>query len=314
MTVGRQTPIALFVFKRPDHTLRTLESLSRNPQYRDLPLFVFCDGARRDNEMASVEATREVVRNFDHPAMTVIERQENWGLARSVIAGVGDLCSKFGRAIVLEDDLILSPGFLSFMLAALDRYENEPQVMQIAGYAFPVDGFRPSDSVLFLPFISSWGWATWERAWNQFDARATGWETLLTDWPLSRRFDIDGVYPYSSMLVSQMRGEIDSWAIRWNWSVFKSNGMVVYPPVSLVTNIGFDGSGTHRSENVNFDAQELAPGGEAMLDPPPIRFSSADPRYQRVRTAVRRMQGKPLKQFAKALRWLYIRIRLSLTH
>ena len=305
------TPIALFVFKRPDHTLRTLQSLAANPGYRDHPLYIFCDGARRDNERAEVDATRQIVRDFDHPQKTVIERDANAGLARSIIAGVGELCEKFGRVIVLEDDLILSEGFLGFMQVALDRYENDPQVMQISGHAFPVASFKETDPVLFLPFISSWGWATWARAWKAFDAEASGWQSVLTDWKLSRTFDIDGVYPYSAMLASQMQGRINSWAIRWNWSVFKRKGVVVYPPVSLVTNIGFDGSGTHRSTNLNFEGQSVASGAKAQFVDPPAAPDRADARYLLVRRSVKAMQGSPLKQFAKTLHWLYTRIRLA---
>jgi Glycosyl transferase family 2 len=309
---GSVTPIALFVFKRPDHALRTLQSLAANPEFRDLPLFVFCDDARRDDEREAVEATRRIIREFDHPQKTVVERIGNKGLAGSIIEGVGDLCAKFGRVIVLEDDLLLSEAFLRYMLAALDRYENAPQVMQVSGHAFPVSSFQQSDPVLFLPFISSWGWATWARAWEAFDPKAADWQKLISDWSLSRRFDIDGAYPYSAMLASQMQGRIDSWAIRWNWSVFRRNGLVIYPPVSLVTNIGFDGSGTHRSTNSNFEVQAVSAARDLVFTDPPAAPDRDDRRYRLVRRSIETMQGSPLKQFAKRLHWLYTRVRLYL--
>lgn len=311
MSDDRKTPIALFTFKRPEHTAKTLEALARNPEFADLPLFVFCDAARRDNERDAVEATRAIVRDLPHPQKTVLEREKNAGLAASIIEGVGRLCRDYGRVIVLEDDLIVSETFLAFMLKALDRYESDPQVMQVSGHAFPVESFKDTDPVLFLPFISSWGWATWDRAWAAFDPKAKDWQAILRDRKLSRTFDIDGVYPYSAMLASQMEDRIDSWAIRWNWSVFKKNGCVVYPPVSLVTNIGFDGTGTHRSANAQFEVQQVASGSRIAFPDPPAEPDRKDRRYRLVRASVKSMQGNPLKQFAKRLVWLYTRRRIA---
>lgn len=310
MKEGRKTPVALFAFKRPEHTAKTLEALAKNPELAGLPLFIFCDGGRRDDERAAVEATRAVARAFDHPDKTVLERAQNAGLAASIIEGVSRLCRDYGRVIVMEDDLVVSEGFLAFMLRALERYENAGQVMQVSGHAFPVEGFKETDPVLFLPFISSWGWATWDRAWSGFDPDAQGWQALLHDSWLSRRFDIDGAYPYSAMLASQMEGRVDSWAIRWNWSVFRKNGCVVYPSISLVTNIGFDGTGTHRSSNARFEAQSAASGHAMDFPEPPAEPDRKDARYRLVRASVMAMQGHPLKQFAKRLLWYYTRSRI----
>ncbi|QFY62017.1 glycosyltransferase [Rhizobium grahamii] len=310
MSDGKKTPVAIFVFKRPQHTARMLEALARNPELAELPLFIFCDGARREDEKAAVEATRSIVRDFAHPAKTVVERETNSGLAASIIEAVSNLCSNHGRVIVLEDDLVVSNGFLGFMLKALDRYENDPQVMQVSGHAFPVESFGDTDPVLFLPFISSWGWATWDRAWSAFDTKAEGWQALLLDRALARSFDIGGVYPYSAMLAAQMEGRIDSWAIRWNWSVFRSQGCVVYPPVSLVTNVGFDGSGTHRSANAKFEAQSVADAATITFLDPPSAPDREDERFRLVQASVKAMQGNPLKQFAKRLLWLYVRRRI----
>ena len=149
--------------------------------------------------------------------------------------------------IVIEDDLELASGFLTYMNAALDRYAGESSVYQVSGYQFDVPVFAQRDSAMFLPFIVSWGWATWKRAWDQFDPLASGWEALRTDKNLCRRFNLDGSYDYATMLVRAMSGSGDGtpWDIRWYWTAFKANGLVLFPPASLVRNAGFDGSGTH---------------------------------------------------------------------
>jgi hypothetical protein len=130
------------------------------------------------------------------------------------------------------------------MNAALERYEHEEEVMQIAGYMFPV-ALQPGDDALFLPFISSWGWATWRRAWRHFDRREDGFDRILSDPALMRRFDLNGRYQYTKILKAQRRKKVDSWAIYWYVSVFTRGGLVLFPKKTLVRNVGFDGTGVN---------------------------------------------------------------------
>jgi hypothetical protein len=96
-----------------------------------------------------------------------------------------------------------------------------------------------------MPMVTSWGWATWQRAWRHFDPYAVGYETLQYDEDLRNKFDLSGSYPYTAMLLAQMAGEIDSWAIRWWWSVFRNQGMSLFPKISLAMNTGFATMATH---------------------------------------------------------------------
>lgn len=239
-------PVALFVFARPDHTRRTLESLAANALADQSDLIVYSDAARDESEIERVQAVRGLVRAVrGFRSVTVIERETNYGLARNIIEGVTEVCNRYGRVIVVEDDLELSPSFLTFMDHALDRYAHNERVFQISGYMFDVSKLKATHSALFLPFTVSWGWATWKRAWGQFDPLASGWEALSADKGLRRRFNLEGSYDYATMLTRQMAGLRDSWAVRWYWTVFKAQGLVLFPPISLVRNAGFDGSGTH---------------------------------------------------------------------
>lgn len=238
-------PIALFAYNRPSHTRATVESLLRNPEARESRLHVFCDGARTGQAQASIAEVRSYVRSISgFRSIEVVCRDRNLGLAASVIDGVTRVCGEAGTIIVVEDDLVVAPAFLRYLNAALDRYRDDERVMQISAHMFPVQVETAHDA-LFLPFVSSWGWATWQRAWQKFDPGAGGHERLKSDRELRRAFDLGGSYDYSSMLDAQMKGKIDSWAIRWNWTVFRNQGLVLYPAKSLVENKGFDGSGVH---------------------------------------------------------------------
>lgn len=238
-------PIVLFVYRRPDHAQRLLDSLRRNPEAAASELFIYSDGPKTAQDAPAVQAVRDLCRTTEGFArVTLVERPSNWGLARSVIAGVTEICGAHGRVIVLEDDLVLSPHFLAYMNDALDRYENEERVMQVSGHMFPVAWGGQADAA-FLPMTTSWGWATWQRAWAHFDPDMKDYARLKADRSLRKAFDLGGAYPYFDMLEAQRRGRVDSWAIRWWLNVFMKQGISLFPMKTLVQNHGFDGSGTH---------------------------------------------------------------------
>jgi hypothetical protein len=252
-------PIAIFTFRRPEHTRRALVALAQNPEFVESPLFIYCDGARNTADEPQVKATRMLVQGWPHPMKTVIERDRNWGLANSVIAGVTELCERFDRVIVVEDDLVVSPVFLNYLNSALRRYANEEKVMQISAHMFPVKIDSVRDAVM-LPFTTSWGWATWRRAWNSFDPGMSGVGRLRRDRSLARRFDLDGGYPHFDMLSRQEAGAVDSWAIRWYLSVFLAGGLVLFPKQTLVMNEGFDGSGSNcKNPQLRFEVLRVEP-------------------------------------------------------
>lgn len=238
-------PIALFAYNRPGHTRQTVEALRLNPLAASSELHVFSDGPKTQEAATRVREVRDYLKTIDGFAnVSLYERDRNFGLAGSVIDGVSRLCEAHGQVIAVEDDLQVTPGFLAHMNRALGRYRDEPKVMQISGHMFPVDVPAPDDA-FFLPFISSWGWATWSRAWQKFDPIASGYGLLKSDSRRRHTFNMNGAYDYFSMLEAQREGGVDSWAIRWYLSVFLNEGLVLYPKKSLVENKGFDGSGVH---------------------------------------------------------------------
>ena len=237
-------PIALFVYNRPWHTRHTVEALQQNKLAEESDLFIFSDAARNPEAVAAVCEVREYIKAIGgFKSLHIVERQENLGLANSIIGGVSKLCEEFGRVIVLEDDLVVSPMFLAYMRTALDKYNDEPMVMQISGNMFPVLHPEALPETFFCRVTTSWGWATWDRAWRKFETDAKKLADMIMTQKL--RKDFDSGYDYFQMLAMQARGEIDSWAIRWYASVFLSRGLCLHPSLSLVLNIGHDGSGVH---------------------------------------------------------------------
>jgi hypothetical protein len=244
-------PVALFVYNRPWHTRQTVEALLANAKASKTPLYIFSDAPKDIEASKDVAEVRTYIRSIaGFESVTIIEREANFGLARSIIDGVTRLCEQYGRVIVMEDDLVTSPYFLKFMNEGLERYQDDHRVISIHGYVYPVEQALPEN--FFLRGADCWGWATWKRGWELFDPDGQKLLNELKRQDLTDRFDFDGSYPYTKMLQNQIVGNNNSWAIRWYASAFLKNKLTLYPGRSLVHNIGADGSGTHCSETKDF--------------------------------------------------------------
>jgi len=237
-------PIAVFAYRRKDYLARTLDALEACPEFSRSPVTIYCDGPKPDSA-ADVAAVRAMLAARRRSNMTIVEAPSNRGLATSIMAGVTQQCARHGRVIIVEDDLILSPVALTWFNQALDAYSEDARVWQVGGHQFPVPEFAQRCDGMFLDFCTSWGWATWKRAWDQFDPAAAGWQALQNDDAMRHSFSLNGAYPYAAMMEQQMDGRLDSWAIRWWWSMFRGRGLGLHPPRSLVSNIGGNRSATH---------------------------------------------------------------------
>jgi hypothetical protein len=237
-------PVALFGYRRPEHLRLTVESLRANAQAGATHLTVFCDAARSPEHadaVAAVRAYADAISGF--ASVTVVKREHNLGLARSIIDGVTRLCEAHGRVIVVEDDLLLSPHFLRYMNDGLALYEGDAGVASIHGYCYPVAD--PLPETFFLRGADCWGWATWQRAWSRFEPDGARLLSALQARSLTHAFDLDGQYGFTRMLGEQIAGRNDSWAVRWHATCFLEGLLTLYPGRSLVHNLGNDASGTH---------------------------------------------------------------------
>jgi hypothetical protein len=249
-------PVALFAYMRPDHLRITLSSLRANPEAPATHLTIFCDGPKRPEHAAGVEAVRSCADSLDgFASVTVVKREHNLGLAASIIDGVTRLAAAHGRVIVVEDDLALSRHFLRYMNDGLAVYADDEQVASIHGYCYPLGEALPE--TFFLRGADCWGWATWQRAWAHFRADGAALLADLEARRLTHEFDFDGQYGFARMLRAQIAARNDSWAIRWHASCYLDGLLTLYPGRSLVHNIGNDASGTHCRERTDY-AQTVA--------------------------------------------------------
>lgn len=246
-------PILLFVYNRPLHVRRSIESLLANELAKDSELYIFSDAAKDETTQPNVNEVRQFIHSIKgFKEIHYVERTENWGLARNIIDGVTTLVNQYGRVIVLEDDLIVAPYFLQFMNDALETYKDEDNVCHIQACDFTKDPILPD--TFLIKWTGSWGWATWKRAWTLFNPNGQELLDELIRRKLTYRFDFNGKYGYTRMLRNQIKGKNNSWAIRWNASLFLADKLSLNVGKSLIQNEGFDGSGTNCGSGNLYDS------------------------------------------------------------
>jgi hypothetical protein len=266
-------PILLFTYNRLDTLQKTVEALKQNPLSADSSLYIFSDGPKREAHASAVASVRSYLRTINgFASVNIIESPVNKGLARSIIDGVSQIISRFGKAIILEDDLITSPNFLSFMNQALDFYEKNPKVFNVSGFSFPIKTLGP-DSVYFTMRASSWSWATWADRWSLIDWEVKDYADFRKNRKDRRHFRKMGS-DLTLMLDRQMRGDIDSWAIRWTYHQFRRQLYTACPVISKVENIGYQEGATNTLDRAGrFKTLLDVKGGTSFSFPDKVQLS-----------------------------------------
>ena len=241
-------PIALFIYNRPEHTRKTLEALASNTISQESDLFIFADGAKENatpEQRMAIENTRKIAYSKKWcKTVTVIESQKNKGLAASIISGVGDVINKYGKVIVLEDDIVTGKYFLDYMNTALEKYAGIKQVWHVTGWREPIAKSKKGRSY-FYPTMDCWGWGTWSDRWQYFVKDTNFYKGIFTD-KMKFHFNIEGSEPGMwGQIEANDCGKINTWAIFWYATLFTHGGLCLAPTLSLVRNIGLDNSGIH---------------------------------------------------------------------
>ncbi|MDA1586596.1 glycosyltransferase [Bacillus cereus group sp. TH230-1LC] len=252
-------PVVIFVYARPDHTKKTIESLAQNYLANETNVYIYSDAPKNEKAVENVRLVREYINSIAQKSLfksvEIINAESNKGLANSVISGVTEITERYGKAIVVEDDLISSKDFLKYMNDALNYYEEDNEIWSISGYTFDIDVPKGYKSDVYLSYRGcSWGWATWKDRWRKVDWDVLDYASFKNNKVLRKKLNRGGL-DMSNMLDLQMRGEIDSWAIRWCYAQSKLDMLTIYPIISRIENIGLDGSGTHSGVTKAFDAR-----------------------------------------------------------
>jgi hypothetical protein len=290
-------PIALFVYNRPEHTRRTISYLQKNLLAEESRLFIFSDAPKTDADKAMVEEVRQLIKEVTgFKSVKVIERKKNLGLAESIISGVTQLVNEYDKVIVFEDDLLSSPYTLRFFNESLTRYAKEERVMHIGAYMYNLAD-KTLPETFFFRAATSWGWATWARAWKDFEPDV---DVLLKQFDKKKtdRFSIEGTMNFWKQLEGFKAGKNDSWAIRWYASIFLKGGLTLNPTVSLVNNIGNDGTGVHSNKENMYHVQTA----KKAVTQFPKEIKEDAQAYQAIKNFLKKRKGSLLQRTIRFIR------------
>ncbi len=240
-------PVVVFAYNRPNHLQMCLNNLNKNELAENTHLFIYVDGCKSEADKESNEAVIEIANSFQWVGLgkDVILRNSNFGLAQNIVEGVTWIIQKYGKVIVVEDDIEASHGFLKYMNDALVLYQDKPEVMHINGY-LPETRFQNFlPETFFSRFMNCWGWATWAGRWKNFSHDSKNLLKELRAAPDYNLWNFNNAVNFEQQLEANISKQIITWAVHWNVTVFLNHGLCLTPGKSMVRNVGTDGSGVH---------------------------------------------------------------------
>lgn len=246
VTTIEYAPIVIFTYDRLDSLIATIESLQQNKEIDRTDLIIYSDSWKSFDNKDKVLAVRNYLVNIEgFKSIKIVKREENYGLAKNIIEGISEIIDKYGKVIVLEDDLLTSSNFLSYMNQSLMFYKNNQSIFSISGYTSKLPSLVSFEDDVYLSYRpSSWGWATWKDQWENIDWNVLDFDDFIKDKKQIKRFNRGGI-DMTRMLRHCMEKKNHSWAIRWSYAMHKQEKYCIYPKMSKVQNIGFGDAATN---------------------------------------------------------------------
>lgn len=295
-------PLIIFVYNRADVTEKMLEAINKNELTEDTEVYIFSDGSKNTEDKEKVDHVREIISRFrnsnNFKEVHIIEAEENKGLANSIISGVTEIIRRYGKVIVLEDDLITATNFLTFMNECLEFYRDNPKIWSIGGTSYLLPALEKYPHDVYTCYRGeSWGWASWLDRWEKVDWDISDYEQFMHDRKRKKMFRRGG-QDMVDALKRQREGKTDSWAIRWCYQQSKEDMLTILPSKSLVKNIGWGEAGTHCSDKE--DIFHTSVEGEGY------RFKLEDVQVNAgIMKDFRRYYSRPFLQ--RIMDWIYLK-------
>lgn len=278
-----RTPVAFFIFNRPDATRATFEAIAK---IRPERLYVVADGPRKTNPLDRDLCTRSraVVENVDWPcAVRTNFSEQNLGCRGRMVSGLNWVFNEVEEAIILEDDCIPHESFFPYCETLLETYRFDTRIMMITGTNLSPDG-SCRNSYHFSKYPHIWGWASWRRVWKNYDEDMSGLDTLLAE--PGFRVGLSGAMEYRhwrDVFTKVKKRAVNTWDAQVSYLAFQQNLLTIVPSQNLITNIGFGPDATHTKVRTKLAAR-MAEGVTFPLTAPRFFFpdSVADARRKRV--------------------------------
>lgn len=241
-------PIAVFGFNRPDLMRQQIERLRALCPSQ---LLVVLDGPRpsKPGESELCAEVSETLKEIDWSCnLEVLRSEHNLGCRKRVSSGITWVFSKVDRAIILEDDCSPHSDFFPYARELLERYADDPRVMHISGFS-PIQSPDPvgKSSYSFSQFPMIWGWASWRRAWENYDESLAKWLSIKVQWKLFRSLPLLGYFYWNYKFLKIRRG-FNTWDYQWTFACLSQGGLSALPGKNIMKNLGFRADATHTTD------------------------------------------------------------------
>lgn len=247
-------PIGVSTYSRLIHLKQTIEALQKNTLAKESELYIFSDAPQKGDEEI-VQKVRDYIHTVDgFKKVHIVERETNGRVANNR-GGMKQLLDEYGKMIWFEDDNVTSEYFLEFINDCLNKFKDQKHIFGVGGFNVPLlfeDESRESYHLSQL--FNGWGFATWNDR-NIFEAMRNNNAYLeLKDKDLANK--IKNIHPtLHKGLKDIYEGNLDAGDYKIVFHLIKNDMYMIKPNISLVKNIGNDGSGVHCGVNDKFDIE-----------------------------------------------------------
>ena len=233
-----QKPILFVVFNRPEATLRVFNAIRLAKPRK---LYISCDAPRNSQEESQCSKVKTIISNIDWPCEVKTRFQEkNLGCKLNISSSITWFFENEEDGIILEDDCLPSQSFFQFASIMLEKYKDDPKVMQISGNNYLSDSFKIKNDYYFTTINDIWGWATWRRAWKHFDLKMCNYSELRKSGIIQDYYKSKPISNWATIYLDEAnKPSCKIWSPQWVFAIIKNNGLTIAPKVNLVQNIGF---------------------------------------------------------------------------
>jgi len=252
-------PILFIIFNRPDTTEKVFQVIREAKPTR---LYISADGPRknRPTDYVLCEKTREIVKNIDWECdVKMLFHQENFGCGKAVSGAIQWFFENEEEGVILEDDCLPNPSFFHYCHKMLDYYRNDDRVKVISGDSALSESFTNSDDTYFFSAIPRvWGWASWRRAWNEYEFDSSKLNKKDFYKHLNEYFIDEKIKNHWKWIYNLMSNKhFNTWDYQLGFSIWMKQGLAITPFVNLISNIGFGQGATHTTVVSEFRRDNL---------------------------------------------------------
>lgn len=253
------TPVAFFIYKRPSATRQSFKKI-KNAEPKTL--FIIADGPKNTDDKLVVEETRKIVSEIDWDCQVYTNMSDiNLGCKERFFTGLEWVFSNCEEAIIIEDDIVVSPSFFKYAQELLGYYREDERVFSISGCNIGFPSEKINKSYTFSRFMNMWGWATWRRVYENVDSEMKQWSAFRSSDGFRKSMLKDRKNKWNKYWTKKFdevsNGGIDTWDYQWIYSQLLNHGVSLVPCINMVSNIGYGEVATHTANNEKLERANL---------------------------------------------------------